>query len=282
MDIWIGTSGYSYPDWVGTFYADGTRPERMLEQYSQAFPLVELNFTFYRPPTPEMLHRLAEKTGKAGATGFQFLVKLPQTISHEESPRDLPGFRKAVEALEDRHQLAGLLCQLPQATHNTPQARAWIETVARELADLRLAVEFRHRSWATREVPRWLGKLGVDLVAVDAPKLPGLYPSGWAQSTPRVYVRLHSRSGGNWYKSDKERYDYDYGDAEMGEWVEATQEHAVLGETERALFLFNNCHRGHAAHNARRMRTLFERQAPDLHVVAPFVVPTPVQGTLFG
>lgn len=78
MKVWIGTSGYSYPDWVGSFYPPGTRPNRMLAHYAQHFPLVELNFTFYRPPTPEMLAKLADRA----PAGFQFLVKLPQSISH--------------------------------------------------------------------------------------------------------------------------------------------------------------------------------------------------------
>ena len=52
MKVWIGTSGYSYPDWVGPFYPEGTRSGRMLAHYAGHFPLVELNFTFYRLPTP--------------------------------------------------------------------------------------------------------------------------------------------------------------------------------------------------------------------------------------
>src|SRR5947209_7114000 len=103
MDIWIGTSGYSYPDWVGEFYPPGTRSNKMLAYYCRHFPLVELNFTFYRVPTATMLTRLANQTPPE----FQFLVKLPQTISHEESRQDLPAFRAAVGALQARHQLAG-------------------------------------------------------------------------------------------------------------------------------------------------------------------------------
>jgi uncharacterized protein YecE (DUF72 family) len=277
MDIWTGTSGYSYPDWVGDFYPARTRPEKMLVYYAQSFPLVELNFTFYRAPTPGMLLRLADKVHP----GFQFLVKLPQTISHEGSDADLPGFRTAVEALDRRHQLAGLLCQLPQATHNTRPARARVEALAGELGDLRLAVEFRHRSWAAPDVSGWMNDLGLDLVAVDAPDLPGLFPRGWVQSGPRAYVRLHSRNAGNWYRSDKWRYDYDYSDAELGEWVDAAEAQGVRGGTERTLFLFNNCQRGQAPRNAQRLAGLLERQAPDLHVVSPFVEPPPVQRTLF-
>ena len=135
MNVWIGTSGYSYLDWVGDFYPEGTRPEGMLRHYCRHFPLVELNFTFYRPPTRGMLLRLANKTPPE----FQFLAKLPQSISHEQSAFDLPGFRYAAEGLAERGQLAGLLCQFPQALHCTGPACDWILTLAQELKHLHLA-----------------------------------------------------------------------------------------------------------------------------------------------
>jgi uncharacterized protein YecE (DUF72 family) len=276
MEIWIGTSGYSYPSWVGDFYPANLSQKRMLNYYASQFPLVELNFTFYRPPTADMLARLADQA----PAGFRFLVKLPKTISHEHSPQDVPGFRAAVEALRERDQLLGLLCQLPQATHNTPDARLWLEDLAERLGDLGLALEFRHRSWAHKEVPAWLGELGLDLVAVDAPGISGLYPSGWVQSSSTAYVRLHSRNAGNWYADGAERYDYDYSDDELGEWVAATRAHA--GFTDRVLLLFNNCHRSQAAVNARRMRDLFSRAIPSANVVAPFAPAPMVQGKLFG
>ena len=95
-------------------------------------------------------------------------------------------------------------------------------------------------------------------------------------------VRWHSRQADNWYRSDKERYDYDYSDAELEEWVDGLREAA--GRTEQALLLFNNCHRSQAAANARRMRELLSRLAPELPVVEPFAapaVPVPRQRSLF-
>jgi uncharacterized protein YecE (DUF72 family) len=277
MYVWIGTSGYSYLDWVGDFYPAGTRPERMLAYYCRHFPLVELNFTFYRPPSRSMLLRLACKT----PAGFQFLVKLPQVISHDESALELPGFRHAVEGLAQRGQLAGLLCQLPQATHCTRRACDWITTLAKELGHLHLAVEFRHRSWNRPGLPSWLAEKGVDLVAVDAPDLPGLFPRGWTQSTSTAYVRLHSRNADRWYRSGEERYDYNFSDAELGEWIEELRSRAEDGGTERALFLFNNCNRSQAAVNARRMQSLLGMQAPGIMQREPFAAPAPVQRTLF-
>ncbi len=269
MQVWIGTSGYSYPDWVGPFYPRGTKPGRMLDFYSRQFPVVELNFTFYRLPTAEQLVRLAEQTPE----GFQFLVKLPRSLSHERLDRDLLPFRHAADALARRGRLLGLLCQLPQSFHHGRDSMTWIDHLGNELADLSLAIEFRHASWYRDDVPEWLREHRLDLVAVDVPDLRGLYPRGLVRSGPRIYVRFHSRDAARWYRSDKERYDYLYKDAEMGEWVHALA--TAAPQTERAALLFNNCYRGQAVENARRMRELIGRMAPSLGVVNPLAQESP-------
>jgi uncharacterized protein YecE (DUF72 family) len=273
MDVWVGTSGYSYADWVGDFYPADTRPAQMLPYYCRQFPLVELNFTFYRVPTRDMLLRLADKTPAA----FQFIVKLPQTISHERSAEDIAPFRKAVLGLRRRKQLKGLLCQLPQSTHYDRRHLTWLRHLAAALADLRLAVEFRHHSWARDGVPAWLAEHGLDLVAVDVPDIASLYPRGWVQAGSRGYVRLHSRNGANWYRGEKKRYDYNFDEEVLEEWVAA----AAASSAEEALFLFNNCHRSQAAHNARLLEVLLARQAPELNVILAAGAQPPVQRSLF-
>jgi uncharacterized protein YecE (DUF72 family) len=269
VQVWIGTSGYSYPDWVGSFYPPGTRPRQLLAYYCRQFPLVELNYTFYRPATPGQLARLAQRT----PAGFQFLVKLHRSLSHEQSAEALVGFRQAVEELRGRGRLLGLLCQLPQTVHHGREAKGWLERLARELGGCGLAVEFRHRSWHRPDLTAWLQDHGLDLVAVDVPDLPQLFPRGLAPSGPRVYIRFHSRNADNWYHSDKDRYDYDYRDDELAEWVGALRQAAP--RTEQAMLLFNNCHRGHAGANARRMRELLARLPPPVRVVEPFPAPEP-------
>ena len=268
MKVWVGTSGYSYSDWLGGLYPAGTRPGRMLRHYCGHFPLVELNFTFYHPPTAEVLARMAEQTPE----GFQFLVKLPRTLSHEEEPKDLPGFRQAVSELSRRNQLLGLLCQLPQATHDTPRHRGWLQTLASELTGYPMAVEFRHHTWFHPEVAPWLRERGLSLVSVDVPDLPGLYPRGLVQSSPTIYVRFHSRQAEKWYDDEKGRYDYSFNDEALGEWIEAIRR----SESDKVLLLFNNCKRGQAAVNAQRMRELLARMAPELEVVPPFAAPVQV------
>ncbi len=277
MHVWIGTSGYSYPEWVGDFYPKGTRPNQMLKHYCRYFPLVELNFTFYRPPTPSMLARIADLTPE----GFQFIVKLPQTISHEMRDDDLPMFKKAVKEMESRGKLLGLLCQFPQSVRCDQGHLNWLDHVGEELAGLHLAVEFRHRSWARPEVPGWLRERDIDLVSVDVPEIPSLYPRGLVQSTRRIYVRFHSRNAGKWYKGDKDRYDFDYSDADLTAWVDSIA--ARSGQADHAFLLLNNCRGGQAIRNARRLQQLLPREAPQLDVVGPpeSAEPVPRQRTLF-
>jgi uncharacterized protein YecE (DUF72 family) len=276
MKVWIGTSGYSYADWVGLFYPPGTKPNQMLRYYAGRFPLVELNFTFYRCPTAAALGRLAGGT----PAGFPFVVKLPRSLSHEEDARELAALRAAVEELHRRGRLHGLLCQLPQSSHHDRRRLDWLDRLAGELAGYRLAVEFRHRSWHRPEVPEWLWRRNLDLVSVDVPDLPALYPSGLVQSGPRLYVRLHSRNADNWYLSDKDRYDYHYGDEALREWVSALA--GATGRADEAVVFLNNCHGAQAAENARRLRQLLIDEAPELEVVKPSAPPDePQQRTLF-
>jgi uncharacterized protein YecE (DUF72 family) len=96
-----------------------------------------------------------------------------------------------------------------------------------------------------------------------------------------VYVRLHSRNADAWYRSGEERYDYDYSDTELGEWIDELRRHNQEDAPERALFLFNNCQRSQAAVNARRMQALLGERAPQVRQVEPFAAPPAVQRTLF-
>ena len=175
-------------------------------------------------------------------------------------------------ALSRRGRLLGLLCQFPQSFHDGCESRAWLGQLAAELADHSLAVEFRHHSWFRADVPDLLQKHHSTWSRWTCPTARPL-SAGLVQSGSRVYVRFHSRNAANWYRSDKDRYDYDYRDEEMSEWIEALT--AAAPRTDRALLLFNNCHRAQAVENARRMGELIGRMADPLPVVGPFADDAP-------
>jgi uncharacterized protein YecE (DUF72 family) len=263
MQLWLGTSGYSYPDWVGGFYPAGTSAERMFSYYVRHFPLVELNYTFYRPPTPANLVKLARRSPQ----GFQFIVKLHQALSHEHDLTGAADFRAAADALQQEGRLLGLLCQYPQQFHYNQQNLERLKALAEQFAGHDLAVEFRHRTWHRPEVIDWLQQRSLHLVSVDVPDISNLYPRGLVQSSRLIYIRLHSRRPDAWYGEDKSRYDYSFSDQELLEWLEALAQ--AEGKADRALMLFNNCFSAQAALNAQRVKELLGQLKTPLEIVAP-------------
>src|SRR5687767_3210014 len=97
MDLFIGTAGYSYPAWVGEFYPPGTKSADYLPAYARHFPAVEINSSFYRPPTAEQVARMADKV----PAGFRFSLKVPRSASHEFDPAELLLFRRAADRLAE-------------------------------------------------------------------------------------------------------------------------------------------------------------------------------------
>jgi uncharacterized protein YecE (DUF72 family) len=273
MRVWIGTAGFSYSVWVGALYPPGTPQNRFLSHYAREFPFVEINNTFYRCPAPGQLARYAEQT----PAGFRLTVKVPATITHERRPDELPPFRAAVGALQARDRLLGVLLQFPQSFPHTADHLAWLLGLAAELAEHRPAVEFRHRSWVRPGLAERLADHGLDLVSVDVPAIPALFPRGLVGAGPRRYLRLHSRRAATWYEGGRARYDYDYPDDALREWADALR---GCGADE-ALVVFNNCAGTQAVDNARRFRQLLSERAPELEVMAAPAAPLPRQRSLF-
>jgi len=252
-EIIVGTSGYQYKDWVGPFYPEGTRPEKMLEAYAKHFPAVELNFTYYGMPRAKQMERMADRTPE----GFAFVVKAHKTTTHEMSTDDIPAFMEAMRPLDERGKFSGVLCQFPWAFKNTKDARAHLAAVRKGFGETPLFVEFRHASWITEPVFKFLASTGLLYVSVDEPELEGLVPRVGRLTGDMGYLRFHSRRGSTWWGSGgKLRYDYDYSPEELGEWLPTLEEFA---KSARKVFVFfNNCHSGQAAANAESFRKVLQ------------------------
>lgn len=270
MDLWIGTAGYSYPAWVGGFYPLGTKPADYLPAYARHFPVVEINSSFYRPPSVEQVVRMADKV----PAGFRFSLKVPKTASHEFDPTDLPAFRRAAAKLADDGKLIGLVVQVAESFGNLPSNREWLARVRGELQPFPLAIEFRHRSWDVPALPGWLARHGFDVVSVGVPDLPQLFPAGPRAVGTRFYARLHSQNPANWYAGGPARYDYDYPEETLRAWAAGLKRAADAG-TKQAVVFFNNCVGVQAVENAKRLAELVRATVPGVTVVPPAVRSAP-------
>jgi uncharacterized protein YecE (DUF72 family) len=221
IPVLIGTSGYSFPDWVGPFYPPGIDRSKMLDFYAREFAAVEVNSTYYRIPPPATLRAMAAKTPPA----FQFVVKTHHDMTHERSlePALYAAFSRALDPVLEAEKLHGLIAQFPQSFHRTPENEAFLLELKRRLPDAPLFVEFRHRSWVEESgaggaerggIWRLLEDEGIGYVSVDEPDLPGLVPpiARVTGASGIGYVRLHGRNRENWWRNpERGRPDRDEG-----------------------------------------------------------------------
>ena len=277
-EIFIGTSGYSFADWVGPFYPPGTRSADFLGYYATQFNCVEVNSTYYGIPEPRVLANMEKKT----PGGFRFIVKLNQEMTHEySSDRALYSrFLAAVAPLKAAGKYHGLLAQFPWAFRRDERSKAHLERLRTLLADEPLWVEFRHDSWMHPKLPAWLAERSLGYCVVDEPALPGLVPPVTHVTNGIAYVRFHGRNATHWWdmagrrgggvtasappgapqakgRGDQLRYDYNYSERELMEWV--TKINELAKQAKQTYLFFNNCHAGQAARNAKLMEELLRR-----------------------
>jgi uncharacterized protein YecE (DUF72 family) len=227
----------------------------MLGYYSEHFPAVEINSTYYRIPSPGVMERMEQKT----PPGFRFVVKAPQIVTHERqlAPEAVAAFRDCLEPLRAASKLDGVLLQFPWAFRREPASEHYLAAARAELPDLPLWVEFRHASWATPGTFDRLREDGLGYCVVDEPRLRGLMPPVVELTSPAGYVRFHGRNAAHWWNRSEGgslRYDYLYSDAELSDWV--AKIHDLAARAEKVYVFFNNCHAGQAARNAQLMQQL--------------------------
>jgi len=259
--IFVGTSGYAYTEWVEAgFYPPGTRSGLMLPVYARHFSIVELNYTWYQMPKAEAVERQRQQV----PLQFQFAAKLTRSLTHEIDPHTWPehavAFRDGVAPLVQAGQLAAVLVQFPPAFTRSVSNRRHLAALLDALADLPLAVEFRHRSWVADRVFDELQRRRVTLVAVDEPDLPGLFPALDTVTNPDLfYVRFHGRNARGWRSGNmQQQFDYSYGHDELQVWITEKIE-PMCTRAGRGILFFNNHVRAQAPANARQMIELLKK-----------------------
>lgn len=270
LPLLIGTSGYSYPGpppkgWFGAFY-----PERKakgfdeLEYYAQIFSTVEINSTFYRPPSATVTRAWASKTPR----DFAFAVKLWQKFTHpmkigrkgaEEhweplSQQDIDQFRAGIEPLALAGKLGALLLQYPVGFHRSAGNMDKMEKTLQVFYDYPKAVELRHKSWsyADPEIRSLLQYHRASGVLIDEPKFSSSIRQEAGAVGELFYFRAHGRNARAWWrpKAAWERYDYCYSRAEIKNIAERVKSAVASSGVKKGFAFFNNHARANAAANA--------------------------------
>jgi uncharacterized protein YecE (DUF72 family) len=188
MSIWIGTSGYNYPEWKGSFYPEKLPAAKMLPYYAERLSTVEINYTYYRMPTPKIL----DGWDRATPDRFKLTLKAPKRITHDARLVDcadpVAHFTKMAAALGSK--LGALLFQLPPNFKiDLPRFDAFLETLPHDLV---AAFEFRNASWLDDAIYDRLRARNLALCIADSEKL----TTPTIITAPYAYFRLRDEGYG--------------------------------------------------------------------------------------
>ncbi len=246
--ILLGTSGWSYKEWIGPFYSK--EDKSMLRAYCKVFKTVEIDSTFYRYPSKGMVMGWT----KYSPEGFVFTAKLPQLITHDKKldlsqgvEEDLQKFIELMEPLALSGKLGCILIQLPpRHVYRPTEMEDFFKILPTQI---RFAVEFREHSWMRPETWALLEKYRVAYTIVDEPLLP---PE--VHTTSNIaYIRWHGHGTRPWYN-------YEYKLQELEHWLPKVQKTAE--KAERVFGYFNNHYHGYAVENCLQVLRMLGIQTP--------------------
>jgi len=231
----LGTSGWSYKEWVGPFYTK--EDKSLLKAYTKVFNTAEIDSTFYRYPSKGT----AMGWARYSPEGFVFTAKLPKLITHEKKlgtvskvEEDLNTFVDLMEPLWISGKLGCLLIQLPPSFgYNLEQLEGFFNILP---SQIKFAVEFRNLSWMREETWILLKKYQVAYAIVDEP----LLPADVQVTSDIAYFRWHGRGERPWF-------DYRYKKEELEPWIPKLEN--VAKKTKTTYGYFNNHFHGYAVEN---------------------------------
>jgi uncharacterized protein YecE (DUF72 family) len=237
--IFIGTSGWNYKHWEGTFYPEELKQNQHFQYYQEHFDTVELNNSFYHLPPPETFKHWKEQTPK----NFLFAVKASRYITHMKKLKDtkeaLSTFLKNARSLGKK--LGPVLFQLPPGWKlNEERLQIFLKQLP---ASRRFTFEFRNRTWYTDSVYELLKKYNCAFCIYE---LAG-HRSPLVTTADFVYVRLHGPGA---------KYQGSYTTASLKKWAGMMQEWSRQGKD--AYLYFDNDQAGYAAFNALTIKKLAE------------------------
>ena len=297
MSVLIGISSWTEPTLIkrGHFYPKGvTTAEERLKFYATQFPIVEVDSTYYFPPSERNAVLWLERTPKDfvfNIKAYSLLTNHPTKVDSlykdvkEALPSELEGkrnvyrdklpselveevwqrFRDALMPLHSAGKLGAVLFQFPQWFVIGRPAKRYLEEVKARLPDYRVAIEFRNKLWMEErnqeETLSLLSELDLPFVCVDMPQGfdTSIPPVAAVTSKELAMVRFHGRDPKAWSTkagTAADRFRYDYSANELEEWVPRVRD---LAEGARETHvLMNNCYENYAVKSARQLASLLE------------------------
>ena len=265
--IRIGPAGWSYKDWEGIVYPSPKEPKfDPLAYLAGFFDTIELNNTFYRPPSPQMARSWVKRV--QSNPQFKFTAKLYRVFTHEREEvgeGEMAAFKKGLDPLAEGGRLGALLLQFPYSFHHTEANREYVRELAAHFREYPLVIEVRHASWDRAPAYQFLRDMGIGFCNIDQPQVSYSIGETRKVTSPVGYLRLHGRNVKEWFREGAgrdARYDYLYNEFELFELSERVRR--IAEEAENTYVITNNHYRGKAVCNAIELKAKLEDSFPNI------------------
>jgi uncharacterized protein YecE (DUF72 family) len=269
--FYIGTAGWSYKDWVPSFYPKQQSAKfDFLKFYSAYFNVVEVNSTYYAYVDPKVVQGWIEKVN--GIEDFIFTIKLHQDFTHKRNFDNdkITHVNNNLNLLEKEGRLGGLLIQFPYSFSFQQSNFIYLKKLKELFEGFNLFVEVRHKSWFNGEVTDAFKELNLTYCIIDQPLIGSALPFEPVVTNDKIYLRFHGRNTGAWlasinnfgkqqsYTEQNERYSYLYS---PGELIEIEMEiEKIIDQVKEVYIIMNNHPKGDAAANAFEMIHYLEKK----------------------
>ncbi len=273
MNIFIGTAGFSYPDWAGVVYPQDLKKRKVhpLEYLAQFIDCCEINTSFYGHIRPSVGRAWCRTTASVNPD-FQFTVKLFQGFTHlprgmrpaspfrlTVSAEDERWAREGINSIAEEGKLGAVLIQFPVSFKNADDTRDYLFALISRFHEYPLVLEIRHQSWNDSDILSRLAETGVGFCNIDQPYLGQSLRATEHVTAPVGYVRLHGRNYQEWFQPEgrgnrNDRYNYLYKRPELEGWKERITH--IARQTEKTYVIANNHFKGQAPVNALELKNM--------------------------
>lgn len=260
-EIRVGTSGFSFADWKGPIYPVNMVNKDMFTFYvgQLRFNTLEINYTFYQQPAQRTINSLIMKS----PSNFKFVVKAHSSLTHDfrdekthtivDNSDSFNIFLSGIQPMSDSGKLGAVLAQFGPTFVPYGDNLSYLLKMKERFGNTELIAEFRNRRWNDPICYEFLKNNEIGYCIVDEPKIGPLMPYNPKVTSKITYFRLHGRNK-LWFKDPDQRYNYLYSESELKEFIPAIKN--LTQSSTICYIMFNNCHGGFAAKNAKMMQRL--------------------------
>lgn len=259
--LYVGTAGWSYRDWIGSFYPKAQSADfNWLEYYSQFFNCVEVNASYYTYIDPKVVKSWLRHT--TDKNDFLFTIKLHQDFTHKKnfSEENTKAVKLLLDQLAGEGKLGGLLMQFPYSFSLDKENANHVKNLVDTFSEYEKFIEVRHKSWFIERFFNFVKENNTSLCTIDQPVLGKAIEFEPTAVGDSLYLRFHGRNDEAWSKSIKNfgkkqsyeqqsaRYDYLYSPGELIEIDQKLKE--VIDTVNKVIVIMNNHPHGNAVANA--------------------------------